>query len=109
MTSGNEQPQVEVIARFAKCPDCGSTDFMMRRLGKEMVEQGLLDEGMDVGVHEVGGPIVDPRRQLLSLSLRPGMFALRDVCIGCGRMVTTKIEKKMTTVGMTTIPGTEAR
>ena len=106
MTSEDEQPQVEVIARFAKCPWCGSTDRMMGRLGKEMEEQGLIGEGLDVGFTEIGGPLIDPRKQLLSASFRPGMFALRDICIGCGREITVKIEKKMTQVGMMTVPGT---
>jgi len=97
MSNGNQE--VEVIVRFAKCPWCGSTDRMMGRLGKEMKEQGLIGEDMEVGIAEIGGPLVDPRKQLLSTSLRPGMFALRDVCIGCGREITVKIEKKMTVVG----------
>ena len=105
MTSGDPQPQVELIARFAKCPWCGSTDFMMGRLGKEMEEQGLISEGMDVGFTEIGGPLIDPRKQLLSGSVRPGMFALQDICIGCGRVITVKIEKKTTKVGIG-LPGT---
>lgn len=100
MSSENQQPAAELIARFVKCPWCGSTDFMMRKLGIEMIEQGLIDEGMDVGTHEIGGPIIDPRKTLLTGSLRPGMFALKDICIGCGREVTVKIEKKMTRVGV---------
>ncbi len=103
MTSENQQPQVEMIARFAKCPDCGSTDFMMKRLAKEMVENGQLTEGMDVGIHELGGPIIDPSKtgQMLTQSLRFGMFALRDICIGCGRPVTVKIEKKSVVIDLT--------
>ena len=98
MTNANQQ--VEVIARFEKCPWCGSTDWMMRRLGKEFVEGGLIDEGMDLGIGEIGGTIVDPRKPMLTASMRPGMFALRDMCIGCGRQVTVKIEKRPVPVGM---------
>jgi len=98
----NERPQVEVIARFKKCPWCGSTDRMMGRLAKEMVENGLLSEGIEVGLVEVGGPIIDPTKtsQMLTKSIRPGMFALRDICVGCGREVTVKIEKKQLVVGL---------
>lgn len=106
----NEQPDkpaVEVIARFAKCTWCGSTDRMMGRLGKEMEEQGLIGEGMDVGTHEIGGPIIDPNKvsQMLSASLRSGMFALQDICVGCGRQITVKIEKRLTMVGIGQAPG----
>lgn len=98
---------VELIARFAKCPWCGSTDRMMGRLAKEMVEQGLLTEGIDIGLAEVGGPIIDPSKtsQMLSVSTRSGMFALRDICVGCGREITVKIEKKPVTVGLGPPPG----
>lgn len=98
MSNGSrpQQPQVEVVARFGRCPWCGSTDFMMKRLAKEMVEDGQLSEGVDVGINEIGGPIIDPSKagQMLTMSTRPGMFALRDICVGCGRDVTVKIEKK---------------
>jgi len=102
MSTENNQPSVELIARFAKCPDCGSTDRMMGRLVKDMVERGLMTEGLDVGTHEVGGPIIDPAKagQMLSVSVRPGMYALRDICIGCGREVTVKIEKRLIRVDM---------
>lgn len=95
-----DQEQVEVIARFGKCPWCGSNRRMMGELGEELKEQGLIGKDMEVGLHEVGGPLIDPRMQMLSQSLRPGMFALRDICIGCGRTITVKIEKKLTTIGM---------
>ena len=101
--SEHKDPEgIETIARFTECQDCGSTDFMMRRLGKEMVEAGLIDEGMDFGLDEVGGPIVDPRKltTMLARSIRPGMYALRDVCIGCGRLQTVKIEKRNVVVGV---------
>lgn len=115
MTGPGQEPEpgpeglVEEICRFAKCPDCGSTRRMMAELGKEMVEKGLLTEGMDVGLDEIGGPIIDPMKasQMLANSIRPGMFALRDVCIGCGRTVTVKIMRKPVgvTVGMIAGPG----
>lgn len=109
MTTGDEKLRVEVIKRFDKCPDCGSTDRMMDRLGKEMKEQGLISEDMEVGLVEVGGPLVDPTKvgQMLTVSVRPGIFALRDICIGCGRQVTVKIERKMVEVNLQMlIPGT---
>ena len=108
MTTENQQPQVEVIARFAKCPWCGSTDRMMGRLGKEMVEQGLITEGLDVGTHEIGGPIIDPSNtdKMLTVSMRYGMYALYDVCIGCGRNIAVKIEKRLIMLGMGPPPGT---
>ena len=101
MTTG-EDNNVELIARYEKCPWCGSTDRMMGRLGKEMKEKGLLEEGMDVGLVEIGGPIIDPDKigQTLAVSTRPGMYALRDICIGCGREITVKIEKKITVLGI---------
>ena len=101
MTTGDNN-QVEVIARFAKCPWCGSTDRMMGRLGNELKEQGLIDENMEVGLAEVGGPIIDPTKvsQMLVASVKPGMFALRDICIGCGREITVKIEKKPVMIGL---------
>ncbi len=97
---------VEVIARFAKCPDCGSTDFMMQRLAKEMLEKGQLTEGLDIGLVEVGGPIIDPSKvsQLLAVSNRYGMYALRDICIGCGRQITIKIEKRLMSVRTGVLP-----
>ena len=109
MTNGdNEQQQNEVLVRFAKCPWCGSTDRMMGRLAKEMVENNLMDEGMDIGLVELGGPIIDPKRaaQMLSVSIRPGMYALRDICMGCGIEITVKIERRMVEVGsMRSAPG----
>lgn len=108
MTSSNDKPQVELIARFGKCPWCGSTDRMMGRLGKEMVEKGQLSEGIDVGINEIGGPIIDPSKtnQMLAKSIRPGMFALQDICVGCGRGITVKIEKKLVLVEAMPPPGT---
>ena len=105
--ASNNNPMVEVIARYAKCPWCGSTDFMMQRLGKELKESGLIGENMDVGIQEVGGPIIDPSKagQMLAVSMRPAMYALRDVCIGCGRDVTIKIEKRLVKIGITSTAG----
>lgn len=102
-----EQPKVEVIARFEECPWCGSKDKMMGRLAEEMVEQGLLSEGMDIGIVEIGGPIIDPTKvsKMLTVSMRPGMFALRDICVGCGREITVKIEKRLTEVRLGVVPG----
>ncbi len=102
MSSENDQSPVELIARFAKCPDCGSTDRMMGRLTAEMIEKGLLSEGIDVGTHEIGGPIIDPSKssRMLSVSIRPGMYALRDICIGCGREITVKIERRLIRVDL---------
>lgn len=107
MTTGDEKLQVEVIKRFEKCPDCGSTERMMGKLGDELKEQGLIGKDMEVGLIEVGGPIIDPTKtgQMLTKSIRPGMFALRDICIGCGRQVTVKIEKKMVEVNLQMIAG----
>ena len=101
-TAPKEQYQPEEIARFAKCPWCGSTDRMMGRLGKEMVEQGLLEEQVDVGTHEIGGPIVDPRKlnQMLAVSIKPAIYALRDICVDCGREITVKIEKRYVKMGV---------
>ncbi len=101
----NGEQRVEVIAEYAKCPWCGSTDRMMGRLGKEMKEQGLVDENMNVGIVEIGGTVVDPTKQMLSASYRSGMFALQDICIGCGRQITVRIEKKMVKVELGTMPG----
>lgn len=100
MANEEEQSISEVIVRFGKCPWCGSTDRMMGRLAKEMVERGTLTEGIDTGTHEIGGPIVDPSKQTLSESIRPGMFALRDICVGCGREITVKIERRLTKVSI---------
>ena len=102
--SNEEHLNLEVVAKFARCPWCGSTDRMMGRLAKELVEMGLISEGMDVGTHEIGGPIVDPSKEILSVSFRPGMFALRDICIGCGREITVKIEKKPVRVDTARFP-----
>ena len=98
MTTSNNKPKV--LKRFSKCPDCGSTDFMMAGLGKELKEQGLISEGLEVGLTEVGGPIVDPTIKTLTTFARAARFALRDICMGCGRQVTVKIEQKDVVVGM---------
>lgn len=103
--NGDQDNQVQVVASFEACPWCGSTRRMMGELGKEMKEQGLIGEDMQVGLAEIGGPLVDPRKQLLTASIRPGMFALRDICIGCGREITVRIEKKPFKVGMVPMPG----
>lgn len=97
---------VELIARFAKCPDCGSTDRMMGKLVKEMIENGQLPEGTEAGLDEVGGPIIDPTKvnQMLSVSIKTGMYALRDICIGCGRTITVKIEKRSVKVRTGLLP-----
>lgn len=101
-----EQPQqkqvVETLAEFKKCPRCGSTARMMETLGKEMKEQGLIGEDLDVGLNEMGGPLVDPRKanQMLSMSTRPGHFAMRDVCLSCGEIYVVKITRKPVVLGV---------
>lgn len=104
-----EQSQVELVARYNECPWCGSTRRMMGELGEEMKEQGLISEGMEVGLVEVGGPIIDPSKasQMLTKSVRMGAFALRDICIGCGREITVKIERKPVVIDLTVplVPG----
>ncbi len=94
--------KVEVIAEFKACPWCGSTRMMMRELGKEMMEKGLVREGLAIGLSEVGGTIIDPATtgQMLSVSIRRGRYALRDICVGCGREVTTRIEEKPVKIGI---------
>lgn len=103
MASANEE-KAETIAEYKSCPWCGSTDRMMGKLGKELKEQGLVGEDLKMGTTEVGGTVVDPRKQMLSASLRPGMFALRDICIGCGREITVRIEKKLVRVSLGIVP-----
>ncbi len=102
MTTENKE-HTKVIVRFRKCPYCGSTDRMMNRLAKEMIKEGTLTEGIDVGIKEVGGPIFDPSKisQMLSVSIRWGIYALRDICVNCGREITVKIEKKLLKVDLT--------
>ncbi len=100
VTEAARMATVEVVASFKKCPDCGSTRRMMGELGEELKKAGLIREDMNVGLEEIGGTILDPTKALLSISLRPGMFALRDICIDCGRKVTVSIEKKLTKIGL---------
>lgn len=107
-TVGSDKVEdVQVIVRFDKCPWCGSTERMMGKLGEEMKEAGLLSDSLEIGLSEVGGPIIDPSKvgQMLVESYRPGMFALRDICLGCGREITVKVERKQVKVDITkTIP-----
>ena len=102
MATSDQKPKI--LRRFSKCPYCGSTDFMMAGLGKEMKEEGLLNEELEVGLVEIGGPIADPTRQMLTAVIRMGRYALRDICMGCGRDVTVKIEEKPVRMDMK-IPG----
>ncbi len=59
---------------------------MMGDLGKEMEEAGFIRSGMSVGLDEIGGPVIDPTMtgKMLTDNIRPGHYALRDVCVGCG-------------------------
>lgn len=88
--------EVEVISEFRHCPRCGSTRRMMEELGKEMKEEGLVAENMDVCLDELGGPAVSPdaSKKLLGQTIKPGMFALRDICIDCGELYVVKIMRK---------------
>lgn len=107
-----EQGGAEVLAVFDSCPGivirdevlsrCGSTRRMMGSLGDEMKKNGELEEEMNVGIHELGGPIIDPRKipQMLATSLRPAMYALRDVCLDCGEVYTIRIERRVVPVNV---------
>jgi len=103
---GNDNIEVKIIKEFTECPWCGSREVMMGKLGEEMKEKGLIGPDMNVGLDEIGGTIIDPRLagKMLARSIRPGMFALRDICLGCGRSITTRIEKKPVEVGLGPMP-----
>lgn len=97
-----EQKAVEVIATFDKCPHCKGTRRMMETLGNELKEKGLLRKELNVGLAEVGGPIFDPERasKLVVGGTVPGMFALQDICLDCGRPYTVRIERKQVKLGL---------
>ncbi len=94
--STEKDTQKGLIKRFDSCPDCGSTERMMGKLAEEMVAAGYISGDMDVGLEEIGGSVVDPTKMgtMLAKSVRPAMYALRDICIGCGRKITVKIVRK---------------
>lgn len=84
------------LEEFEHCPYCGSSKFMMRELGKLLKKKGFISEKLDVGISEIGGTVTDPNAPvpLIPGSIRPGDYALRDICRGCGREVTSKITRK---------------
>lgn len=97
-----EQKAVEVIATFDECYHCGSKRRMMETLGNELKEKGLLRKDLNVGLVEIGGPILDPNRssKLVVGGTVPGMYALQDICLGCGRPYIVRIEKKQVRLDM---------
>lgn len=81
---------------------CGSTRRMMEELAKEMRAEGKLDEDtVDVGINEIGGPMVsrDAMMKLLAPTIIPGNYALTDVCIDCGHIYVFKIMRKPVLAG----------
>ena len=90
-----------ILKSFDKCPWCGSTERMMGKLGEELKEKGSIRADMNVGLKEIGGPIIDPGvTSMLVGGLIPAHFALQDICMGCGREITVHIERKMVAIGL---------
>ena len=70
---------------------------MMDELGKELRLAGKISETItDIGLQEIGGPILDPGKQAhkLTISWEPARYMLQDICMNCGRARPVKIEKR---------------
>ena len=93
---GEVKMEEVILKEFPNCQKCGSTELMMGDLGKEMEEEGLIRPGMSVGLDEIGGPVIDPAMtgKMLTDSIRPGHYALRDVCMGCGFHRIVRVSRK---------------
>ncbi len=93
---GEVKMEEVLLKEFPECQKCGSTELMMGDLGKEMEQEGHIRPGMSVGIDEIGGPVLDPAMtsKMLTDAIRPGHFALRDVCMGCGFHRVVKISRK---------------
>jgi len=97
----------ELLAQFDCCPKCGDTRRMMETLGNELKEKGMIGDDLPVGLDEIGGPILDPRvaDKVLIGGTTSGMFALRDVCLGCGEVYVVRIARKEVILRTGPLPG----
>lgn len=84
-----------IIAEFDSCPHCGSTRRLAGEVAQEQVEKGQMDKGLKYGLHQLGGPILDPRKvnQMLVGTKVPTVSALLDVCLDCGTIYAVRLEK----------------
>ncbi|MFW6125491.1 MAG: hypothetical protein ACOC58_00135 [Chloroflexota bacterium] len=85
----------QIIAKFDKCPSCGSTRRLAGDVADEEREKGRMDPELRYGLYEMGGPIVDPRKanEMLVGSMVPVVRAVVDVCLDCGMVYTITLER----------------
>ena len=91
MTNNKQQ----IIAEFEKCPNCGSTRRLAEEVAVEQREKGMMGKGLKYGLHQLGGPILDPRRvnKMLVGTKIPTVTALLDVCLDCGTIYAVRLER----------------
>ena len=91
MTNNKQQ----IIAEFDCCPQCGSTRRLAEEVAEEQREKGMMGKGLKYGLHQLGGPILDPRRvnKMLVGTKVPTATALLDVCLDCGNVYAVRLER----------------
>lgn len=90
---------MKTIATFNKCPDCKVDKRLMNTIVQEEIAKGNMSkEAFGCTMMNVYSNI-DPMRPPIAGGRVPGARVTRDICTGCGREYTTKIE-----TGHITIP-----
>ena len=81
-----EREELQIVATFDICPNCGSARRFAWSVAREQIEKGVMGEDIPAGVHEFAGPLVDPRRMSTMLvgTMVPMIYALIDFCLDCG-------------------------
>ena len=78
---------------FAKCPNCGCKERFFEELGKDAIANGTASPEFHFAMEASNGPVIDPK-QPLHIGDKPLGFAFEtDVCIKCGTVYATKLQR----------------
>ena len=80
---------------FTKCPSCGSENKFLGQLGEEMVERKLARPDWRFYYDVRSGPVIDPAKAAaLPVGITvPGFVITTDICMSCGCIYATHIER----------------
>jgi hypothetical protein len=93
----SEENQVEVVGEF-KCPNCGKDDSLVRKMLKEEVKAGRVDEKLELWGNVKTLEIRDSRKDLV---LGQQVLVCRlyyDVCLHCGTNYLKKVTRELSKV-----------
>ena len=81
------------VKTFTKCPQCGGEERVFEELGKKAIANGTATPEFHFALDSKSGPVIDQKKPL-HIGDKPLGFAFQtDVCMKCGTVYATKLQR----------------